>query len=73
MLGPLPCQKAVEPGPYLARVGDGSININRALRLWVTDGRGQQADATAGLPPAPEISVRSGTYAPCYNLTSYGA
>jgi hypothetical protein len=38
-------------------------------RLWVKDGRGRQADATAGLPPAPEIPVRSGTYALCQQET----
>jgi hypothetical protein len=31
----------------------------------VTGGCGRQADGTAGLPPAPEIPVRSRTYASC--------
>ena len=29
----------------------------------------RQADGTAGLPPAPEISVRSSTYASCHKRT----
>jgi hypothetical protein len=32
---------------------------------WVMGGCGRQADGTAGTPPAPEIPVRSGTYALC--------
>jgi len=28
---------------------------------------GRQADGTAGLPPAPEITVRPGTYVSCHN------
>jgi hypothetical protein len=34
-------------------------------RLWVKCGSGRQADGTAGLPPASEYPVRSGTYASC--------
>jgi hypothetical protein len=34
-------------------------------RLWVKGRRGRQADGTTGLPPAPEIAVRAGTYASC--------
>jgi hypothetical protein len=65
MLGLLPCQNADEPGPHLARVGAGSININRARPFWVKGRRGPQADGTADLPSAPEMPVRAGTYASC--------
>jgi len=34
--------------------------------LRVKGGCGRQADGAAGLPPAPEIPVRSGTYASCH-------
>jgi hypothetical protein len=37
---------------------------------WVKDGCGRQADGTAGLPPAPEILVRPGTYASCQRTKS---
>jgi hypothetical protein len=33
--------------------------------LGVKGRRGRRADAAAGLPPASEITVRSGTYASC--------
>jgi hypothetical protein len=38
--------------------------------MWVKGGRGPQADGTAGLPPAPEIPTRSGTYASCQKRKS---
>jgi hypothetical protein len=45
---------------------DSSLNRKGAVsQSWVKDGRGRQADATAGLLPAPEIAVRSGNYASC--------
>jgi hypothetical protein len=47
-----------------------AANICRAWRLWVKGGRGRQVDGTAGLPPAPEIAVRSRTYASCHEPTS---
>jgi hypothetical protein len=37
----------------------------RLIPLRVKGGCGRQANGTAGLPPAPEIPVRSGTYASC--------
>ena len=45
----------------------------RHLRLrpvWVKGGCGRQADGIAGLPPASEIRVRSGTYASCQSTKS---
>jgi hypothetical protein len=37
--------------------------------LWVKGGRGRQPNGTAGLPPVPEIPVRSGTHASCHQAT----
>jgi hypothetical protein len=37
--------------------------------LRVKGGCGRQANGTAGLPPAPEMPVRSGTYASCQQPT----
>jgi hypothetical protein len=43
------------------------VSLDSPLR--VNDGRGRQADGTAGLPPAPEIPLRSGTCASCQQAT----
>jgi hypothetical protein len=45
----------------------------RKVRLGVKGGCGRQANGTAGLPPAPEMPVRSGTYVSCHNQTSSGS
>jgi len=37
--------------------------------LWVKGSCGRQADGTAGLPPSPEMPVRSDTYASCHRPT----
>jgi hypothetical protein len=39
---------------------------------WVKGRCGRQADGTAGLPPAPEMPVGSGTYASCQQLPFHG-
>jgi hypothetical protein len=44
-----------------------------AGELRVKGGYGRQADGTAGLSPAPEIPVRSGTYASCQQRASVRA
>jgi hypothetical protein len=51
-------------------VGDVLIEVNVILSdkgcpVRVKNRCGRQADGTAGLPPAPEMPVRSGTYASC--------
>src|SRR5580700_6728841 len=60
--------------------GGGKLNVHIAQlrahvrlcarRKWVKGGCGRQADGTAGLPPAPEMPLRSGTYASCQTRTS---
>jgi hypothetical protein len=44
------------------------VTDQRPLR--VKGGCGRQANGTAGLPPAPEIPVRSGTHVSCQQKTS---
>src|SRR5258708_11355619 len=46
-----------------------ATNLATRLPRRVKDGCGQQSDGTAGLPPASEMPVRSGTYASCQEET----
>src|SRR5258707_279450 len=57
-------QRGAIPAPKTAPDAKRTVpECRRQLR--VKNGCGRQADGTAGLPPAPEMPVRSGTYASC--------
>src|SRR5882757_6105581 len=43
--------------------------LPQLVPLKVKDGCGRQSDGTAGLPPALEMPVRSGTYVSCQRRT----